>query len=242
MAPTVNVALHLRLARILGTCSPQAPGSLSPEAQQCLAMLDGLVLALEEKVELLRIPAVQEVPAGEPVVIEAEDVTPTRVMAAAEIAEALAQARPAEAALEAEALPQPAPPEPAAPAEAAPSELLAWGLLHDLLYEDILWLFKMGDNEGALNSLARLMDLGRGTEEIDRFVTINQARLFELFHRVVGPPGAMVERAGGADLGDRYFFRREEAEALLENIGTDTRIEDLLGAGALGDLQQYARL
>ncbi len=239
MAPTVNVALHLRLARILTGKSVAVEASLGLEANECLTALDGLMVAIEERAELLRLPAAAEavVPEIEVIVDEvAEVVLPTReddaiLPPGVELPEAAETT--------------------ALPAEAAPVPTLAmdqvvapvvWSALHDHLYEDILWLFKMGDNEGALNSLARLMDLGDGTEELQRFLTINQEKLFDLYHRLVGDAGAMVERQEGAVIGDRYFFQRAEVEALLDSVNGATSISDLFRSAGLSELKVYSHL
>ena len=241
MAPTVNVALHLRLARILTGKPVAVEARLGPEAIECLAALDGLMVAIEERAELLRLPAAAEavVPEIEVIVDEvAEVVYPTReddaiLPPGVELPESVPQAAtPAED-----------------PATVAPTlamdQIVApavWGQIHDHLYEDILWLFKMGDNEGALNSLARLMDLSEGTEELQRFLTINQEKLFDLYHRLVGDPEAVVERQEGAVIGDRYFFQRAEVEALLETVNGATPISELLSSAGLSELKVYSHL
>jgi len=264
MAPSVNLALHLRLARILTGKSVAGEASLGPEATACLAVLDDLMVAMDERAELLRLPAAAETAAEETVVLESEG-TGTEMMDLSEVKAAVAKIEPA-----------PAEPEPevevevevdeaaAAPveAEAAPLDEVSpemtdaaptvavdqvvegpipWGRLHDQLYEDVLWLFKMGDNEGALNSLARLMDFGADTEELARFLTINREKLFDLYHRLVGEPDALVEHQD-AVIGDRYFFQRPEVEVLLEQIDGAHPIGEVIEASALPDLKVYSYL
>jgi len=240
MAPTVNVALHLRLARILTGKSVAVEAHLGLEANECLAALDGLMVAIEERAELLRLPAAAEavVPEIEVIVDEVtEAVLPTReddaiLPPGVELPEAAeTTALPAEA--------TPAAPTLAMDQVVAPT---VWSALHDHLYEDILWLFKMGDNEGALNSLARLLDLGDGTEELQRFLTINRDKLFDLYHRLVGEPGSVVERQEGAVIGDRYFFQRAEVEALLDSVNGATPISELLSSAGLSELKVYSHL
>ena len=240
MAPTVNVALHLRLARILTGKSVTVEARLGLEANECLAALDGLMVAIEERAELLRLPAAAEavVPEIEVIVDEATEVVlPTReddaiLPPGVELPEA------------ADATPLPAEATPAAPTIAMDQVVapVVWSALHDNLYEDILWLFKMGDNEGALNSLARLMDLGDGTEELQRFLTINKEKLFDLYHRLVGEPESVVERQEGAVIGDRYFFQRAEVEALLDSVNGATPISELLSSAGLPELKVFSHL
>ncbi len=273
MAPPVNLSLHLRLARILTGKSVAGEARLGPEALECLAALDDLMVAMDERVELLRLPEAVEAVAEETVVLDSEDSAVTAVMDAAEVEEAVAEAQaPAEEPAEAPAE-EPAE-EPAIEvmveeqAEVSEIEIIAeddvladggeaaptlamdqiedvahvWGPLHDKLYEDVLWLFKMGDNEGALNSLARLLDYGEGTEELDRFITINRQKLYDLYHRIVGEPGALIERQEDAVIGDRYFFQRAEVEALLDQVNGARPIGDVIEESGLSDLKVYSYL
>ena len=264
MAPPVNLALHLRLARILTGRSVASEARLGPEALECLAALDDLMVAMDERIELLRLPEAVEAAAEETVVLDSEETAATSVMNLAEVAAAVAEAEAAgaeaevavevvveEAAVaapEAEVLPPDA--ELPDEGESAPTLAMesiidarhAWGKLHDRLYEDVLWLFKMGDNEGALNSLARLMDLGDGTQELERFLSINQQKLYDLYHRLVGDPSALVERQEDAVIGDRYFFQQAEVEALLENVNGSRPISEVIEASELPDLKVYSYL
>jgi len=226
MTQPVNLALHLRLARILTGKSAAGEARLGPEALECLAVLDDLMVAMDERAELLRLPE-----AVESVEVEVE----------VEVKEPAATAPEPEA---------PPPEEPAAEAvEDAPTVAvdqvlegpIPWGRLHDQLYEDVLWLFKMGDNEGALNSLGRLMDFGAGTEELTRFLTINRDKLFDLYHKLVGEPDALVERRD-AVIGDRYFFQRAEVELLLEQVNGTCPVSEVIEASELPDLKVYSYL
>ncbi len=262
MAPPVNLALHLRLARILTGKSAVGKARLGPEALECLAVLDDLMVAMDERVELLRLPEAVEAAAEETVVLESEDTSATAVMDLAEVEAAIAEvsseaAEPAVEVVVEEAAPDTPEIEVVSADEKLPDEseaaptlamdLIAgvphvWGPLHDKLYEDVLWLFKMGDNEGALNSLARLLDSGEGTEELERFLTINQQKLYDLYHRIVGEPSALIERHEDAVIGDRYFYQRAEVEALLEQVNGARPIVEVIEASKLPELKVYSYL
>jgi hypothetical protein len=269
MAPAVNLALHLRLARILTGKSAAGEARLGPEALECLAALDDLMVAMDERVELLRLPEAVEAAAEETVVLDSEDSAVTAVMDAAEVEAAVAEVEASAAEPAAEPSDEPAVEVVvddhaevseieiigeddvlADGGEAAPTLAMdqiedvahVWGPLHDKLYEDVLWLFKMGDNEGALNSLARLLDYGEGTEELDRFIMINRQKLYDLYHRIVGEPGALIERQEDAVIGDRYFFQRAEVEALLDQVNGARPIGDVIEESPLSDLKVYSYL
>lgn len=261
MAPAVNLALHLRLARILTGKSVAGEARLGPEALECLAALDDLMVAMDERVELLRLPEAVEAAAEETVVLDSDDSAATAVMAVSEVEAAVAEveAADAEAAVEVvvddlddvseieivaeeDELPDGGESAPTLAMDQITDMPHVWGPLHDRLYEDVLWLFKMGDNEGALNSLARLLDYGEGTEELERFLTINRQKLYDLYHRIVGEPGALIERQGDAVIGDRYFFQRAEVEALLDQVNGARPIGDVIEESELTDLKVYSYL
>ncbi len=268
MAPAVNLALHLRLARILTGKSVAGEARLGPEALECLAALDGLMVAMDERVELLRLPEAVEAAAEETVVLDADEAAATAVMNAAEVEAAVSEVEAAVPEVEApgevpavavvveeaaevseielvtdeEELFDDSEGAPTLAMDQVPGAPQVWGPLHDKLYEDVLWLFKMGDNEGALNSLARLLDYGEGTEELERFLTINRQKLYDLYHRIVGEPGALIERQEGAVIGDRYFFQRAEVEALLEQVNGARPIGDVIEDSGLTDLKVYSYL
>lgn len=121
-------------------------------------------------------------------------------------------------------------------------DLNQWGRAHDALYEDVLWLFKMGDNEGALNSLGRLIDIGGGTEELARFLKINQSKLNILYHKLIGAPEVTIYRANGSELGRRYFFNRDDIESLMDNLSEAATIEELASMTGFDQLKVYAYL
>ena len=248
MAPSVNLALHLRLARILTGKSVAGEAHLGPEALQCLAVLDDLMVAMDERAELLRLPdaadavetaATEMMTRVEVEAMEAEvepEVEVEAAEAAVEVATDLGIEEPSE-----EFLAEAADSAPTLTMEIIPEGPTVWGSLHDQLYEDVLWLFKMGDNEGALNSLARLMDFGSGTEELERFLTINSEKLFDLYHRLVGAPDTLIERQDVV-IGDRYFFHRGEVEALLEQVDGARPLSAIIEASELSELKVYAYL
>ncbi|MFH1530711.1 MAG: hypothetical protein ABIK09_08285 [Pseudomonadota bacterium] len=261
MAPPVNLALHLRLARILTGKSATGEAHLGPEDLACLAVLDDLMVAIDERVELLRLPEAVEAAAEETVVLDSEDTAATAVMNLAEVEAAVAEIAAVDAGPSAEVVAESVPDvlaveipeaedENQEVGDSAPTLAMdqivdvphVWGPLHDQLYEDVLWLFKMGDNEGALNSLTRLLDFGEGTEELDRFLTINRQKLYDLYHRFVGDPSALIERQEDVVIGDRYFYQRAEVEALLEQVNGARPIGEVIEGSNLSDLKVYSYL
>jgi len=124
-------------------------------------------------------------------------------------------------------------------AEEAPP--VPWTGRHDLLYEDVLWLFKVGDNEGALVSLGRLLNVAYDTQELSRFLDINRPKLVGLYEKTLGSFDRELEITNHG-LGDRYFWNVEEAQATLNLARQEGSIGNLLAATDMPDLRALALL
>ncbi len=62
-----------------------------------------------------------------------------------------------------------------------------------VLYEDIGALFEIGDREGALVSLERLLTVSPISPQIETFLAHNEARLLEYYESVLGPWSRVVK-------------------------------------------------
>lgn len=129
-------------------------------------------------------------------------------------------------------------PEPPPVDEAPP---VSWTRQHDLLYEDVLWLFKVGDNEGALTSLGRLVQVAHETQELQRFLDINENKLVGLYEKLLGPFAQQCRVINGA-LGDRYFWNAEDAQNLLTLLREKPVVEGFLEASPLPRIATLALL
>ena len=67
------------------------------------------------------------------------------------------------------------------------------------LYEDIGALFEIGDREGALISLERLLAIAPITPQVEEFLGHNEGRLLEYYESVLGP----WQRSGRTRLGEQ---------------------------------------
>ncbi|HOD07035.1 MAG TPA: hypothetical protein PKG98_02955, partial [Myxococcota bacterium] len=76
-------------------------------------------------------------------------------------------------------------PEPA-PAPTPAPEPPKWGDRERLLYRDILHLFELGDQGGAMASLERLFMLTPGSSELTVFLTKNENTLLKLYRDHIG--------------------------------------------------------
>ncbi len=185
----LDLALFLRLSRSL-EATESVGQAASDDQQDVLKALDRLFLTVSERMELLRTQEGAQ-PAEIPE-MPVEEMEPTKD-----------------------------PPEEEEPPSVTADEEApqVWTEQHDRLYEDVLWLFRVGDNEGALVSLGRLLDVAEDTPELQRFLDINEPKLVGLYERLLGAfdQPVTVPETG---IGDRYFWNVQEAQGLLR-MGKD---------------------
>jgi hypothetical protein len=78
--------------------------------------------------------------------------------------------------------------------------------ISQVLYEDIGALFEIGDREGALVSLERLLTVSPISPQIETFLAHNEARLLEYYESVLGPWSRVVKlRDGEMGMPPAYF-------------------------------------
>ncbi len=78
--------------------------------------------------------------------------------------------------------------------------------ISQVLYEDIGALFEIGDREGALVSLERLLTVSPISPQIETFLAHNEARLLEYYESVLGPWSRVVKlREGDGGMPPAYF-------------------------------------
>ena len=78
--------------------------------------------------------------------------------------------------------------------------------ISQVLYEDIGALFEIGDREGALVSLERLLTVSPISPQIETFLAHNEARLLEYYESVLGPWTRVVKlRDGDLGMPPAYF-------------------------------------
>lgn len=136
----------------------------------------------------------------------------------------------------------------AAPPEVAPEEpeLLppgATGLQAEveLLYEDVLWLFSLGDTDGALVSLERLLVVAPPSEHVRHFIQVNEKKLLKVYEAVLGPWSNVPRRTADDEI-PSLFTTHAKLKALLELIDGKRSLEDLFGDSFLMPLETCALL
>ena len=71
--------------------------------------------------------------------------------------------------------------------ELLPMGSAGWQAEVELLYNDVLRLFSLGDTDGALVSLERLLIVAPINDQIRSFLRINESKLMKLYEGVMGP-------------------------------------------------------
>ena len=151
-----------------------------------------------------------EAPEPEQTVVEVEDVAQAQAEEAAVVIEEVEEAEPA-----------------------------AWTGDHDRLYEDVLWLFRIGDIEGALTSLRRLLDTGEHTQELMRFVEINSSKLVGQYEKLFKGFDRPLE-VRVRELGELFFWNSEEASSLLDLLGRKDTLAQALADTPFGPVKTLA--
>ncbi len=62
-----------------------------------------------------------------------------------------------------------------------------WTRPAELLFDDALRLFRLGDSDGALISLERLLASTDLNDDLNEFIRVNEERLLDLYHAIIGP-------------------------------------------------------
>lgn len=62
-----------------------------------------------------------------------------------------------------------------------------WQAEVELLYNDVLRLFSLGDTDGALVSMERLLIIAPINDQIRNFLRVNESKLMKLYEGVMGP-------------------------------------------------------
>lgn len=122
--------------------------------------------------------------------------------------------------------------------DAAPGQ---WTREHDLLYEDVMWLFKMQDSAGALSSVSRLLDVASDTQELKQFLDLNESKLVSAYERVLGPFDRNIF-VPALSLTEHYFYNQDDAELVLEVARNSTCIRAILEESPVGKLQTLSLL
>ncbi|MFT5430822.1 MAG: hypothetical protein ACI9OJ_001500 [Myxococcota bacterium] len=128
-------------------------------------------------------------------------------------------------------------------AETMDSITPGWTRPAELLFEDTLRLFRLGDSDGALISLERLLASMELNDDLREFVRVNEERLLQLYHAVLGPWTRIPKRhtPKGFHM-PKAFFEARKVGIVLGKITDTNSIGDIMEGGEMSRLEAVATL
>ena len=118
-----------------------------------------------------------------------------------------------------------------------------WTRGAELLFDDALRLFRLGDSEGALISLERLLSSTDLNDDLVEFVNVNQDRLLDLYQAIIGPWELVPRRVGvRADPLPESFFTTSKIEIVLDRVDGTASLDDIMSHGGMTPLESVAVL
>lgn len=112
-----------------------------------------------------------------------------------------------------------------------------WPREVELLYEDVHWLFQLGDIDGALISLERLLVLAPENEEIQAFVSLNERKLLEIYQSVLGAWERVPRISEGGLSMPVATSTGEKVGRVLKLIDGTRTVRQILGGSSLNRLE-----
>jgi hypothetical protein len=118
-----------------------------------------------------------------------------------------------------------------------------WTRRSELLYDDMLRLFRLGDSDGALISLERLLTSTPLNADLEEFVQVNEDRLLELYVAVLGKWASKPVRATEIEGPiPPAFLRFSKIAEVLELVDGSTSFADIVSNTNMTRLETTAVL
>jgi hypothetical protein len=112
----------------------------------------------------------------------------------------------------------------------------------ELLQEDVQRLFMLGDINGALISLERLVILGDGDQRLVPFIDRNEERLVAFFERIFDGFHQFVERVDDVEPLGPKLENVKLVDAVWSAVGTGTQLNNVLESVQARPLETAALL
>lgn len=108
------------------------------------------------------------------------------------------------------------------------------------LYDDVRALFEIGDREGALVSLERLIVVAPIAPELENFLSHNEARLLDYYQNVFGPFTRKLARAELEDIMPKAYFDIAKIRQIHDLIDGVRSVSDIIAASGLRHIEACA--
>jgi len=103
-----------------------------------------------------------------------------------------------------------------------------------------LRLFALGDSDGALISLERLLTSSELNEDLTEFVQKNEVKLLRVYEEVLGPWDKILHRNSSGESLHAGFLRAPKIEWVIAKVDGQATIGDLLKNEKLSQLETVA--
>jgi hypothetical protein len=110
------------------------------------------------------------------------------------------------------------------------------------LYDDVRALFEIGDREGALISLERLIVVAPIAPEIEGFLGHNEARLLDYYQNVFGPFSRTIRMAEDKGQMPPSYFSQEKVQTVLDMIDGSRTVSEIIDGSGLRRIETCAVL
>lgn len=115
-----------------------------------------------------------------------------------------------------------------------------WTRPAELLFDDALRLFRLGDSDGALISLERLLTAMDLNEDLREFIRVNEDRLLALYQAILGPWEKVPQRCESPEPMPPAFFSAPKVSHMLDRINGRASLDDLMQDQMLTRLETIA--
>ena len=113
-------------------------------------------------------------------------------------------------------------------------------VIADNLFADVKSLFEIGDREGALVSLERMVVVAPLTPSIKNFLGHNEARLLEYYQSVFGPFDRPIALKPDGQTMPAPYFALDKVKTIVELIDGDTTVQDVIDGSGLDTIEACA--
>ena len=114
--------------------------------------------------------------------------------------------------------------------------------ISQVLYEDIGALFEIGDREGALVSLERLLTVSQISPQIETFLAHNEARLLEYYESVLGPWSRVLKLRDGDGVMPSAYFNFDKMTRVVSLLDGQRTLARVLADAGLRHIETCAVL
>ena len=115
-------------------------------------------------------------------------------------------------------------------------------VMADNLFADVKALFEIGDREGALVSLERMVVVAPLSPSVRNFLSHNETRLLDYYQNVFGPFTRMVNLKEEKDAMPPTYFKLEKVRQVVDVIDGKRTVQDVINHCDLETIEACAVL